>query len=75
MKDELSPEMLQCLMMVRYTLKRENFCVHFTPTRAMIEKFNYKMYDFKNNKVEEADSILMEEILLVEADNGDDIVV
>jgi len=63
LRNRLSPEMLQCLMMVRYTLQRQGSCINFKPTPAMLTKFNYKMYDFKNNSEIENDSIVMEEIL------------
>ncbi|XP_037939760.1 uncharacterized protein LOC119672716 [Teleopsis dalmanni] len=49
LRNKLSPEMLQALMMVRYTLQRQGSCINFNPTPAMLNKFDYKMYDFKNN--------------------------
>lgn len=63
LRNRLSPEMLQCLMMVRYTLQRQGSCINFKPTPAMLKKFNYKMYDFKNNNDTDNDCIVMEEIL------------
>lgn len=63
LRNRLSPEMLQCLMMVRYTLQRQGSCINFKPTPAMLKKFSYKMYDFKNNNDTDNDCIVMEEML------------
>ncbi|XP_037945175.1 uncharacterized protein LOC119677758 [Teleopsis dalmanni] len=63
LRNKLSPEMLQALMMVRYTLQRQGSCINFNPTPAMLNKFDYKMYDFKNNLEIHDDCSVMEEIL------------
>ncbi|XP_045502900.1 uncharacterized protein LOC123699895 [Colias croceus] len=48
LRNRLSVEMLQHLMMVRYSLKRNyTSCVTFKPTDAMLKKFSNEMYDFK----------------------------
>lgn len=48
LRNRLSLEMLQHLMLVRYSLKiNYKSCVTFTPTDAMLKKFTNEMYDFK----------------------------
>lgn len=54
LRNKLSLELLQSLMMVRFSIQR-NFssCVNFTPCPDMLKMFNVKMYDFKNTDTNE----------------------
>lgn len=50
-RNKLSLDIMQAIMMVRYYLSIDNItCVNFKPTEAMIKKFNVTMYDHKNQK-------------------------
>jgi len=50
-RNKLSLDIMQAIMMVRYYLKIDNIsCVNFKATEEMIKKFNVSMYDHKNNK-------------------------
>ncbi|KYN09646.1 hypothetical protein ALC57_18166 [Trachymyrmex cornetzi] len=44
-RNRLSLDIMQAILMVRYYLKIDNIsCVNFKPTEAMIKKFNVSMY-------------------------------
>jgi hypothetical protein len=51
-RNKLSLDIMQAIMMVRYYLRIDNIsCVNFKPTETMIKKFNVSiMYDHKNQK-------------------------
>lgn len=50
-RNKLSLDIMQAIMMVRYYLSTDNITyVNFKPTEAMIKKFNVTMYDHKNQK-------------------------
>ncbi|KAK9729859.1 hAT family C-terminal dimerization region [Popillia japonica] len=54
LRNRLSIEMLQSLMMVRFTLQRNGgFCITFNPSTKMLSLFNIEMYDFKKSEPEE----------------------
>jgi len=50
LRNRLSIEMLQNIMMVRFTLLRKfnGSCINFHPTKNMLALFNVTMYNFKN---------------------------
>lgn len=62
LRNRLSLEMLQSLMMIRFTLNRNGgSCTTFNPSMKMLNLFNQKMYDFNKNDprgVEENDILL-----------------
>jgi hypothetical protein len=48
-RNRLSLEMTQAVLMTRYYLKIDAInCVSFKPTEEMLKKFNVRMYDFKD---------------------------
>jgi hypothetical protein len=48
-RNRLSLEMTQAVLMTRYYLKIDAInCVNFKPTEEMLKKFNVRMYDFKD---------------------------
>ncbi|KAI4454135.1 hat family dimerization domaincontaining protein-related [Holotrichia oblita] len=54
LRNRLSIEMLQSLMMVRFTLQRNGgSCITFNPSTKMLSLFNIEMYDFKKSEPEE----------------------
>lgn len=58
LRNRLSIEMLQSMMMVRFTLQRNGgSCVTFNPSAKMLKLFNVNMYDFKKSELEENDII------------------
>ncbi|XP_043268500.1 uncharacterized protein [Venturia canescens] len=60
LRNKLSLEVLQSIMMVRFTLQRQSgSCVKFVPSARMLEMFNVSMYDFKNanNTQKQCDSV------------------
>lgn len=61
LRNKLSLEMLNALMMVRHTLKRNGNCINFEPSSKMLTAFNYKMYDFKTNAENEKDCETLDE--------------
>ncbi|CAG5109293.1 Protein of unknown function [Cotesia congregata] len=64
LRNKLSLDLLQNLMMLRFSLQRNyGSCVNFNPSPNMLKKFNVKMYDFKDSKSEqeqkEADDLFL----------------
>lgn len=65
-------EVLQSIMMVRFTLQRDGgSCVKFIPSARMLKLFNVNMYDFKNlsNSKTQRDSQAFDEILNIYPDD------
>lgn len=49
LRNKLSLDVLQSIMMVRFTLQKNyGSCVKFVPSARMLKMFNVNMYDFKN---------------------------
>ncbi|CAH2089010.1 unnamed protein product [Euphydryas editha] len=64
LRNKLSLDLLQNLMMVRFSLQKNyGSCVNFNPSPNMLKLFNVKMYDFKDSKSEqeqkEADDLFL----------------
>lgn len=58
LRNRLSIEMLQSMMMVRFTLQRNGgSCTTFHPSAKMLKLFNVNMYDFKSAEPDENDII------------------
>lgn len=58
LRNRLSLDMLQSLMMVRFSLQRDyGSCQNFIPNANMLNLFNVKMYDFKNQSNDSDDLI------------------
>lgn len=64
LRNRLSIEMLQSIMMVRFSLQRNggsfNICITFNPSKKMLSMFNIKMYDFKNSETLEETETMFE---------------
>lgn len=56
LRNRLSLPMIQSIMTVRYNINIfHKSCVNFTPTKAMLDKFNNNMYDKKDNDADAAE--------------------
>ncbi|KAL1487982.1 hypothetical protein ABEB36_015362 [Hypothenemus hampei] len=51
LRNRLSIENLQSIMMVRFNLQRNGSCTNFEPTQEMLNLFKVDMYDYKNSNV------------------------
>lgn len=61
LRNRLSIEMLQSIMMVRFSLQRNGgSCITFNPSKKMLSLFNAKMYDFKSSETSEETEALFE---------------
>lgn len=61
LRNRLSIEMLQSMMMIRFTLIRNGgSCTTFNPSSKMLSLFNVNMYDFKKSESSEENEIIFD---------------